>query len=239
MFVLTLTSTLSPQTFQHQDFLLFLSLFLQFQFGFFRQQTPVSSPDSRPQLQHSSSTTSPSSSSPSTVTFHRLAGHSPSSHSSSTDPAAAPGHPACPCSSPDRPGGASPGPSTRGASPPLLLPGPTPTGPGKGPTHGLWHPVRRHHPASSPTSPSSAPPWSTELLPLSLGPATCAGLPLSRSNGPTAAARHPRCGDQETPSSQSATHQRRTQCPVGSHQKRCENQQWSKLHMLTFCQNFS
>uniref|UniRef100_A0A4W6DDJ7 Wiskott-Aldrich syndrome protein family member n=1 Tax=Lates calcarifer TaxID=8187 RepID=A0A4W6DDJ7_LATCA len=119
-----------------------------------------------------------------------------------------------------RPGGAPPSPSARGASTPLVLPGPSPAGPGQGPAHGLWDPVRRHHPSPSPAASPPAPPWSAELLTLPIGPATCAGLPLSRCHGLPAAPRHPRCGEQEAPSSQPATHQRCTQCPVGGHQKR-------------------
>ncbi|TNM94696.1 hypothetical protein fugu_017455 [Takifugu bimaculatus] len=87
----------------------------------------------------------------------------------------------------------------------------------RGTAHG---PVRWHCPASSPTSPSPASRRCTDLLSLSLGPAACASLPLSRSHGLAAPPHTSRHGDKEAPPSQSAAHQRRAQRPVGSHQKR-------------------
>lgn len=210
--------------------LLYLLLFssslfsLQLQFRFFRQQAPVSSPDSGPQLQYSSA--APSTAPPSTaaVTFQQPAGN-PAAYSSTAHPAAAaaPGHPASPGSPPDRPGGASPGSPSSGPAPPFFLPGSSPTGPGKRTALGLWHPVRWRCPASSPPSPSPASPRCTDLFSLSIRPTACAGLPLSRSHGLAAAPHATRLGAQEAPPSQSAAHQRRAQRPVGSHQERWEN----------------
>lgn len=200
------------------SFLFFLSL--QLQFRFFRQQTSVSGPDSRPQLQHpaSSASSSPPSSSP--VTFHGPAGHPTSSHSSSTSSAAAPSDTASTCSSPDCPRGAAPRPSACGTTPTLFLPGSSPAGPGQGPTHGLWDTVRWHHPASSSTAASPTPLRGSELITLHVRRTTRAGLSLSRSHGLPTAPHAPRCGVQEAPSSQSAPYQRRTQRSAGSHQKR-------------------
>ena len=195
-----------------------LSLSLQLQFGFFRQQTSVSGTNRRIQLQHSSSSASTlfplrlrpypprACGAPLLLPFLLYQSSSPwRSHRAPAPLQIAPGvlHPAPPPVAPPTP---------------LLLPGSSPAGPGQGPAHELWYPWGRQHPASSSTASSSAAPRSAELLPLSVRPAPGAGLPLSRSHGLTP--QPPRPGLQEAQPSQSPAHQRRSQCPAGGHQKR-------------------
>ncbi|GLD73672.1 wiskott-Aldrich syndrome protein family member 1 isoform X1 [Lates japonicus] len=80
-------------------------------------------------------------------------------------------------SSSDRPGGAPPSPSARGASTPLILPSPSPAGPGQGPAHGLWDPVGWHHPAPSPAASPLPLPGARSSSPCPSGPPPVPAFP--------------------------------------------------------------